>query len=110
MEKVPFLVLMLISPRFTQVVYNKHSVCTLYGRYFTRCPSQPHVSLEGKEVDKDLINFQAVSDENRRNLSEQHFIDGENRPNVKIRIQTVYTTPEDRSVADNICNAAKEEF
>ena len=43
-------------------------------------------------------------------FSEQHFIDGENRPNVKIRIQTVYTIPEDRSVAENICNAAKEEI
>ena len=52
--------------------------------YFMRCPSQPHVSLEGKEVDKDLVNFQAVCDENRRNLLEQHFTDGENRPNVKI--------------------------
>ena len=73
-----------------------------------RFPSQPHVSLEGKEVEKDLINFQAVCDENRRNLWEQHFIDGENGPNVKI--QTVYTTPEDRSVAENICNATKEEL
>lgn len=73
-----------------------------------RCPSQPHVSLEGKEVDKDLINFQAVCDKNRRNLLERHFIDGENRSNIKI--QTVYTTPEDRSVAENICSATKEEI
>ena len=50
-----------------------------------------------------------MCDENRRNLIlEQHFIDGENRPNVKI--QTVYTTPEDRSVAENICNDTKEEI
>ena len=73
-----------------------------------RSHSQPHVSLDGKEVDRDLINFQSICEKNRKNLLEKHFIDGDGRPTVQI--QAVYVTPEERSAAEDICNATKEEI
>ena len=67
-----------------------------------------HVSLGGQVLDHDLRHFQGICDKNRQNLLVKHFIDGDSRSTVSV--QPVHVTTEERSAAEDIGNATKEEI
>lgn len=53
-------------------------------------------------------NFQGICNMNRKNLLIKHIIDGDSR--AAVGIQPVYVTSDERSAAEDIGNATKEEI
>lgn len=66
------------------------------------------MSIDGKQLDNGLKNYQETLKRNRLNLINNHFIDGEKRPDVSV--QTLFVTAEERAVAEDIKNSTKDEI
>ena len=77
-------------------------------RYLKAEGSNVLESLDGSILDTELKNFEEILQRNRKNLFDEHFIDGKKRPEVSHH--PLYVTADQRVVAEDINNATKDEI
>ena len=59
-------------------------------------------------MDKDLSNYEEILQSNRRRLLSEHFIHGKKR--TEVEVQRLYVTVQERTAAEDIKNATKDEI
>ncbi len=68
----------------------------------------PHVSTEGVELDKHLINVTEVTSRNRQQVLSEVIIKGKTRSGLPL--EQVYVTTNERIQANQVCNLKKTEI
>ncbi len=84
-------------------------VCSFTFSYLTNpFEEKPHLSLDGKPLDKNLKDLTAIANANRKMVFEEVFVNGKQRADLPLT--TLYVTQEEKEAASQLINIKKADL